>query len=234
MANQDFNISANEQSSTYNPDADPWSYQKFITTGYSQNQETQPATEGPSLIYSSRQLEVELPNFNGQNPEEWLVKAEQYFACYNVPNTQRIMQCSWYFEFNIRIWYYGRIPEFDSWENFKHSLIDSFSDQGSELEVCRSTYAQYLREHEYIQTVCTNAKEKVRHEEENNHEEILVIEDDNKGDLNGENSTPVLEIYQDLLASLGLASNEIVLQESQQSQKTTHNTQDDLVPQYIS
>ncbi|XP_074324569.1 uncharacterized protein LOC141661456 [Apium graveolens] len=74
----------------------------------------------------SRQLE--LPVFEGVNPEGWLFRAERYFELNNLSPTEKIRSAVICLEGEALSWYYyedSRRP-FCSWEDFRKQLIERF------------------------------------------------------------------------------------------------------------
>ncbi|KAL4555814.1 hypothetical protein LXL04_038442 [Taraxacum kok-saghyz] len=73
----------------------------FLTTQNHHDPPQPPPPPPPQL----RPPKIQLPNFSGTNPLEWIFQAENYFTYYNVPQNQRITLAVFYFTGDALIWY---------------------------------------------------------------------------------------------------------------------------------
>ncbi|KAM1028048.1 hypothetical protein ACFX2A_041739 [Malus domestica] len=83
------------------------------------------------------QQRVDFPCFSdGDDPITWIYKAEQYFACYNTLDPQKVLTASFYLEHEAMQWFKWRNCLFTTpiWEEFTSALCREFGP--SEFEDC--------------------------------------------------------------------------------------------------
>lgn len=102
---------------------------------------------------------LELPVFDGSNPDDWILRAELYFSANRLSEAERLMAAGNSFEDEALIWFVwtqSRRP-FASWKELKSELLSRFgsSQKGSLWEVLlglkqQGTVAEFCQEFELI------------------------------------------------------------------------------------
>ena len=60
-----------------------------------------------------KQVRLEFPKFDGEDPTGWIYKANQYFKYYEIPNHERILMASYYMEGPALVWFQDAEHDFD-------------------------------------------------------------------------------------------------------------------------
>lgn len=80
-----------------------------------------------------------MPLFDGTNPDEWLLKAERYFAMHHFTNDKKLEAAVIGFEGDVLLWYqweHKKKPIASLWDKMKLLILKQF----------RSTHAGWLHE----------------------------------------------------------------------------------------
>lgn len=99
-----------------------------------------------------RPRRVELPIFDGSNPDAWLVKVERYFAYYALYEEEKLEHAIWALDGDALNWFQWeeRTRVFDSWESMKLRLLHYFRrGQGGTLHEQWSALSQETTVQEY-------------------------------------------------------------------------------------
>ncbi|KAF7831756.1 Retrovirus-related Pol polyprotein [Senna tora] len=90
-----------------------WNYNEVLSSGMTEHEKTQDSNksivtedEAPtSGIFSSRNLKIEIPRFNGEDAEGWVYSIEEFFEIYATPSDQRLKLASVHLDGPARDWY---------------------------------------------------------------------------------------------------------------------------------
>lgn len=101
-----------------------------------------PITEG-SISFQDRRRDfhlhkLEMPLFDGSNPNRWLLKAERYFSLYRFTNEEKLEAAIISFEGDALLWY--------QWEHRKRLIVLWEEMKLLVLKQFRSTQAGSLHE----------------------------------------------------------------------------------------
>lgn len=77
---------------------------------------------------------VELPCFNGLNPEAWVFQAERYFVFYSIYSAHQLSLASFYLDGEVLKWYRWlvRNKQLVDWPHFAKKLCQRFCKQNLE------------------------------------------------------------------------------------------------------
>ncbi|KAF5471969.1 hypothetical protein F2P56_008726 [Juglans regia] len=75
-----------------------------------------------------RGFRLDCPRFNGTDPADWVLKANQYFDFYQVPFHQKLMVASHHMDGEALVWYQSALDagQFNSWESLVMSMQGRF------------------------------------------------------------------------------------------------------------
>mgnify|MGYP004718015975 FL=1 len=82
----------------------------------------------------TRLPKVDLPSFTGENPREWIRKANKYFKINGVEEEMKSEVAELYFRDKADIWFHGVINEREDipWEELCNALCERFGDGSPE------------------------------------------------------------------------------------------------------
>lgn len=77
-------------------------------------------------------LKIEIPSFDGHNPQWWVRRCERMFNLYNVAEQQRVLLTAAYLNDARDEWYQGwsGVKEECSWGEFVEDLCERFGERG--------------------------------------------------------------------------------------------------------
>jgi hypothetical protein len=84
--------------------------------------------------FQVRSLKIDFPRFDGKNVLDWIFKAEQFFAYYNTPDTDRLVIASVHLDKDVVPWFQmiKRSHPFHSWQDFTRALEMEFGPSAYE------------------------------------------------------------------------------------------------------
>jgi hypothetical protein len=96
-----------------------------------------------------RQMRVDIPSFDGENPSNWVSKAIQYLDYYQIPENRKIKVASFYLEGVPLIWFHngedsGLFPDWDAFVRELHTRFEPEKEQ--ELREQKGSAVEKLEE----------------------------------------------------------------------------------------
>ena len=68
-------------------------------------QRTSPVNQSSSALSFARSVKLDLPRFSGNDPANWVYKANQYFGYYQTLVTEKLLIASFHMELEALIWF---------------------------------------------------------------------------------------------------------------------------------
>ena len=69
------------------------------------NNTSNTTTQEPLLISPIKNLKLEFPRFQGEDPTCWVYQANQFFSYQNMPEHQRVIMASYHLDGDALIWF---------------------------------------------------------------------------------------------------------------------------------
>nr|CAD1833683.1 unnamed protein product [Ananas comosus var. bracteatus] len=87
--------------------------------------------------YSIHTPRLDFPNFNGDNPRNWVRRCEKYFEIHGIKEPQKLEIAAMHLEPRADIWFHGYLAEKKevSWDSFVLDLCKRFDSNGLRDEV---------------------------------------------------------------------------------------------------
>jgi len=117
------------------------------------------STTGAPAVSSSHRMKLEVPRFDGSDPEGWIFKITQFFEYHSTPDHERLTIASFYMEGLALAWFQWmhRSGQLSSWPTLLHAIHARFSSSTYEDPIgllCKltqqSTFSAYLSEFEAL------------------------------------------------------------------------------------
>ena len=98
-----------------------------------------PLLEGPIGIQACT-LRLDFPHFDGGEPHDWILKAQQFFAYCQTPEDQKLQIASFHMEGKALSWYCWLMESSPaaSWEEFLVALRTRFGSTKQPLKSCQT------------------------------------------------------------------------------------------------
>jgi len=129
-----------------------------LETAHTPPRAPSPAIGAPTASASHR-MKLEVPRFDGTDPEGWIFKVTQFFEYHSTPDHERLTIASFYIEGSALAWFQWmhRSGQLSSWPAFFHAIHARFSSSTYKDPIgllCKltqqSTVSAYLSEFEAL------------------------------------------------------------------------------------
>ena len=101
---------------------------------------------------------LEMPIFQGENPDEWIFKAERYFAVNQLTEEEKIKSVALCFEATVLAWFQweSRRRGIRSWEGLKQGILGRFSS--TQEEGCWRSISWLFGKRELLRSIGSNLR----------------------------------------------------------------------------